>query len=113
MSFFRVSLFVFGLVTVLYLLSFYLSLHLPSLEKLSPYESGFEPFLDARLRFDALYWKVALLYLVFDLELVFLFPYGALQAYYQSLAALLSLLFFLVVITLAFLYEYRLGALNF
>lgn len=53
MSFFWISLFVLGLVTVLYLASFYLSLHAPSLEKLSPYESGFEPFEDARLRFDA------------------------------------------------------------
>lgn len=112
MSFLFISGFVLFLVTLLYFLSFFLSIHSPSFEKLSPYESGFEPFLDARFKFDILYWKIALLYLIFDLELIFLFPFGAIISFFNSFFALLALLFFLVVITLAFFYEYKKGALS-
>lgn len=112
MSFFLISLLVLLIVSLLYLISFWASMKRGSFEKLSPYESGFEPTNDARIKFDILYWKIALLYLIFDLELLFLFPYGAIISYLHSLLALYTLILFLAIITLAFLYEYLRGALS-
>jgi NADH-quinone oxidoreductase subunit A len=77
MAFLSASIFVAFVLTLLYLVSFWVSLKRGSIEKLSPYESGFEPTKDARIQFDIIFWRVALLYLIFDLELLFLFPYGS------------------------------------
>jgi len=60
--------------------SLYLSVSSRNLEKLSVYECGFDPYQDARLKFDIIYYLVAILFLVFDLELMFLFPFAAVMA---------------------------------
>jgi NADH-quinone oxidoreductase subunit A len=52
---------------------------------LTAYESGFEPLGDARMKFDIIYWIIGLLYLVFDLEIIFLFPFGAIIPHVDSL----------------------------
>jgi NADH-quinone oxidoreductase subunit A len=83
----------------------------PYAEKLSAYECGFEPFDDARRRFDVRFYLVAILFIIFDLEVAFLFPWAV------SLGAIgmfgfLSMLGFLAVLTIGFIYEWRKGALQ-
>jgi NADH-quinone oxidoreductase subunit A len=83
----------------------------PDTAKLSPYECGFEPFDDARIRFDVRYYLVAILFIIFDLEVAFLFPWAV------SLADLgafgfWSMVVFLAVLTIGFVYEWRKGALE-
>jgi NADH-quinone oxidoreductase subunit A len=80
-------------------------------EKLSAYECGFEPFDDARRRFDVRYYLVAILFIIFDLEVAFLFPWAV------SLSAIgwfgfLSMVGFLAVLTVGFIYEWCKGALE-
>src|SRR5262249_14370227 len=65
-----------GLATVRIAASFVLARQRPNSEKLSPYECGFEPFEDARMRFDVRYYLVAILFIIFDLEVAFLFPWA-------------------------------------
>jgi NADH-quinone oxidoreductase subunit A len=83
----------------------------PDAEKLSPYECGFEPFADARSKFDVRYYLVSILFIIFDLEVAFLFPWAA------SLGAIglfgfWSMVVFLGVLTVGFIYEWRKGALE-
>jgi hypothetical protein len=63
------------ILTLLYLLNFFISISSKDEEKLSTYECGFEPlYTNARVKFDILYWIIGILYLIFDLELIFIFP---------------------------------------
>ncbi len=83
----------------------------PDPEKLSPYECGFEAFEDARLKFDVRYYLVAILFIIFDLEIAFLFPWAvALDG--LGLTALLAMAFFLLLLVVGFIYEWRKGALQ-
>ncbi len=83
----------------------------PDPEKLSPYECGFEAFEDARLKFDVRYYLVAILFIIFDLEIAFLFPWAvALDG--LGLTALLAMSFFLLLLVVGFIYEWRKGALQ-
>jgi NADH:ubiquinone oxidoreductase subunit 3 (subunit A) len=80
-------------------------------EKLSAYECGFDPFDDARARFDIRFFLVALLFLVFDLEVSFLFPWSVcLSSVSQS--GFWSIIAFLLVLTVGFVYEWQKGALE-
>ena len=83
----------------------------PDPEKLSAYECGFEPFDDARRRFDVRFYLVAILFIIFDLEVAFLFPWavslGEIGAF-----GFASMMGFLGVLTVGFLYEWRKGALD-
>ncbi len=83
----------------------------PDKEKLSAYECGFTPFEDARVRFDVRFYLVAILFIIFDLEVAFLFPW-AISLSSIGLAGYLSMLFFLFVLTVGFLYEWKKGALD-
>jgi NADH-quinone oxidoreductase subunit A len=83
----------------------------PYPEKVSPYECGFEPFEDARHRFDVRYYLVAILFIIFDLEVAFLFPW-AVSLSDIGLFGFLSMLAFLGVLTVGFIYEWRKGALD-
>ncbi len=83
----------------------------PDSEKLSPYECGFEPFDDSRGRFDVRFYLVALLFIVFDLEVAFLFPW-AVSLGDIGLFGFWSMIFFLVILTVGFIYEWRKGALE-
>lgn len=67
---------IIGLGLLLLFASLYLSVSSRNLEKLSVYECGFDPYSDARLKFDIIYYLVAILFLIFDLELIFLFPFA-------------------------------------
>ncbi len=83
----------------------------PYAEKLSAYECGFEPFDDARRRFDVRYYLVAILFIIFDLEVAFLFPW-AVSLSDIGLFGLLSMVGFLGVLTVGFVYEWCKGALD-
>jgi NADH-quinone oxidoreductase subunit A len=84
---------------------------LPDKEKLSAYECGFEPFDDARRKFDIRFYLVAILFIIFDLEVAFLFPW-AISLNETGVLGLLSMLMFLGVLTIGFVYEWRKGALE-
>ncbi len=83
----------------------------PYPEKVSPYECGFEPFDDARRRFDVRFYLVAILFIIFDLEVAFLFPW-AVSLSHIGLFGFFSMLGFLAVLTVGFVYEWRKGALD-
>jgi NADH-quinone oxidoreductase subunit A len=83
----------------------------PDAEKLSPYECGFEAFEDARMKFDVRYYLVAILFILFDLEIAFLFPW-AVALGEIGLHGFLSMMLFLAILVVGFFYEWRKGALD-
>lgn len=83
----------------------------PNSEKQSPYECGFEPFEDARMKFDVRYYLIAILFIIFDLEIAFLFPWAvALEEI--GMAGFWAMMIFLGVLVIGFIYEWRKGALE-
>ena len=83
----------------------------PDPEKLSPYECGFEAFEDARMKFDVRYHLVAILFILFDLEIAFLFPW-AVVLNEIGLFGFLSMMVFLAILVVGFVYEWMKGALE-
>lgn len=83
----------------------------PHAEKLSPYECGFEAFEDARMRFDVRYYLVAILFIIFDLEIAFLFPWAVVYREI-GLAAIVGMAVFLGILVVGFVYEWKKGALE-
>ncbi len=83
----------------------------PDSEKLSPYECGFEAFEDARMKFDVRYYLVAILFIIFDLEIAFLFPW-AVVLNEIGLFGFLSMMVFLAILVVGFVYEWMKGALE-
>ena len=80
-------------------------------QKLSPYERGFEPYEDARMRFDVRYYLVAILFIVFDLEIAFLFPWAVALARIGAFG-LIAMGIFLGILVVGFIYEWKKGALE-
>ena len=99
------------LALAMILASFVLARQSPNSEKLSPYECGFEPFEDARVRFDVRYYLVAILFIIFDLEVAFLFPW-AVSLGDIGVFGFWSMIVFLAVLTVGFIYEWNKGALE-
>jgi len=83
----------------------------PDPEKLSPYECGFEAFEDARMKFDVRYYLVAILFILFDLEIAFLFPWATVINDI-GFAGFLAMMVFLGILTVGFVYEWMKGALE-
>ena len=79
--------------------------------KLSPYECGFDPFEDARIPFDVRYYLVAILFIIFDLEIAFLFPW-AVSLNKIGIAGIVAMGIFLLVLVIGFIYEWNKGALE-
>jgi len=80
-------------------------------DKLSPYECGFEAFEDSRMKFDVRYYLVAILFIIFDLEIAFLFPWAvSLDA--VGTFGLIAMAIFLAVLVVGFVYEWKKGALE-
>ena len=79
--------------------------------KLSPYECGFDEFEDARIPFDVRYYLVAILFIIFDLEIAFLFPW-AIALKFIGPIGLISMIVFLCVLVIGFIYEWNKGALE-
>lgn len=102
------GIFFFSIVVILIpLLSNYLIQKIETKEKLSSYECGFEPFDTARSKFEIKFYLVAILFIIFDLEVAYLFPWCLIFNPFNFIV-----LFFLVVLTIGFVYEYTKGALD-
>ncbi len=100
-----------GLSLVMVLGSMVVARQKPDPEKLSAYECGFDAFDDARLRFDVRFYLVTLLFIIFDLEVAFLFPW-AISLGSIGLFGFWSMMVFLGLLTVGFIYEWRKGALE-
>ena len=83
----------------------------PDSEKLSPYECGFEAFEDARMKFDVRYYLVAILFILFDLEIAFLFPWAVVLEEI-GMFGFVSMVIFLGILVVGFIYEWMKGALE-
>ena len=83
----------------------------PDSEKLSPYECGFEAFEDARMKFDVRYYLVAILFILFDLEIAFLFPW-AIALKQIGPVGFWAMMIFLAILVVGFVYEWKKGALD-
>src|ERR671939_1009686 len=90
-------------------LGFLLGPRRPDAAKNSPYECGFEAFEDARMKFDVRYYLVAILFILFDLEIAFLFPWATVVNEI-GLAGFISMMLFLAILTVGFIYEWMKGA---
>jgi NADH-quinone oxidoreductase subunit A len=88
-----------------------LGVHRPDSEKLSPYECGFEAFEDARMKFDVRYYLVAILFILFDLEIAFLFPW-AIVLQEIGFFGFMAMMVFLGILVVGFIYEWKKGALE-
>ena len=100
-----------ALSVVLFLLSFFLAVSSGDPEKLSAYECGFNPFEDARSQFDIRFYLVAILFIIFDLEISFLFPWALTLKSVGGLG-FWSMMMFLFILTVGFVYEWQKGALE-
>ena len=93
------------------LVNFFVSPSNPDPEKLSAYECGFEAFGDSRMEFDVRFYLVAILFIIFDLEIAFLFPW-AISLGKIGLFGFISMMIFLFILTVGFIYEWKKGALD-
>ena len=93
------------------ILNFLFSPKNPDPEKLSAYECGFEPFSDSRMEFDVRFYLVAILFIIFDLEIAFLFPWAISLGNIGALG-FWSMMIFLFILTIGFIYEWKKGALD-
>jgi NADH-quinone oxidoreductase subunit A len=100
-----------GIAGALVIAPFLVAIRNPDIEKVSAYECGFAAFDDARMKFDVRFYLVCLLFIIFDLEIAFLFPWAA--AFRDlGLFGFWSMMIFLAVLTIGFVYEWRKGALE-
>ena len=100
-----------GLSVGFIVLNFLFSPKNPDPEKLSAYECGFEAFGDSRMEFDVRFYLVAILFIIFDLEIAFLFPW-AISLGKIGIIGFWSMMIFLLILTIGFIYEWKIGALD-
>jgi NADH-quinone oxidoreductase subunit A len=100
---------IFGVVPVI--AGFLLGPHRPETAKLSPYECGFEAFEDSRMKFDVRYYLVAILFIIFDLEIAFLFPWAIILDEI-GVFGFIAMMIFLAILVIGFIYEWKRGALE-
>jgi NADH-quinone oxidoreductase subunit A len=113
-QYFPVLLFIvfgLGLGGLLLALGNFVAPNRPDPEKLSPYECGFEAFEDARMKFDVRYYLVAILFILFDLEIAFLFPWAVVLPDI-GFFGFASMMIFLLILIIGFVYEWKKGALE-
>ena len=96
---------------IILLLSYVLAIQNPESEKLSTYECGFEPYEDARLQFDIKFYLIAILFIVFDIETVFIYPW-CVSISQLDLIGFWSVIDFVIELGIGLFYVWRLGALN-
>ena len=113
-NYFSILIFLFialGLSIGFIVINFLFSPKNPDPEKLSAYECGFEPFQDSRMEFDVRFYLVAILFIIFDLEIAFLFPW-AISLGNIGILGFTSMMIFLFILTVGFIYEWKKGALD-
>lgn len=89
---------------IIFILSYALAVQNPDSEKISAYECGFEPFEDARNKFDVRFYIVAILFIIFDVEVIYLFPWS-ISLYVIGFQGFWVMILFLIILTIGFLYE--------
>jgi NADH-quinone oxidoreductase subunit A len=99
------------LALVIIFLSYLIVFQQSDSEKISAYECGFQPFEEARSKFNIKFYLVAILFIIFDLEIMFLFPWSV-SLFILGLDGFWSMCFFLFILTLGFIYEWKKGALD-
>ena len=100
---------IFGLVPMI--LGRLVAPHRPDSDKLAPYECGFEAFEDSRMKFDVRYYLVAILFIIFDLEIAFLFPWAVVLKQI-GMFGFTAMVIFLAILVVGFIYEWKKGALE-
>ena len=100
-----------GLGIVLLVIGMLVGPRRPEADKLSPYECGFEAFEDARMQFDVRYYLLAILFIIFDLEIAFLFPWAVVFKQI-GIIALIEMALFLLLLVIGFAYVWKKGALE-
>ena len=100
-----------GLGLILLLAAAIIAIRNPDPEKVSAYECGFNSFDDARMKFDVRFYLVSILFIIFDLEIAFLFPW-AISLGNIGLLGFVSMIIFLFILTIGFIYEWKKGALD-
>lgn len=115
-NYFPILLFIFvagGIGIAPILLGMVVAPHAPDIHKNSPYECGFEAFEDARMKFDVRYYLVAILFILFDLEIAFLFPWAiVLKSGVIGTGGFIAMMLFLAILVIGFIYEWKKGALE-
>lgn len=106
---FLIFSFIFGIIPVI--IGSLLAPKNPNKEKLSQYECGFEPFDDSRMKFNVKFYFVGILFIIFDLEIAFLFPW-AVCIDFIDLSGFIAMGIFLLILTIGFIYEWKKGALE-
>lgn len=99
------------LILILFFLSFFLTPRIYDEEKISIYECGFSPYGDTRIRFEVKFYLVGILFIIFDLELTFLFPW-VIIFYNLSFFSIFIMFFFLIILFIGFVYELTTGSLD-
>lgn len=107
----KYAFFCLSLVLILFFLSFFLVPRIYDEEKISIYECGFSPYGDSRTRFEVKFYLVAILFILFDLELTFLFPW-IIVFFSLHFFGIFIMFFFLIVLFLGFVYELTTGSLD-
>lgn len=97
--------------TIMILIPTILAKHRPDVAKNSPYECGFEPFSNPRNKFDVRFYLVAILFIIFDIEIMFLFPW-AIALGKIGMFGFFAMMLFLLILTIGFIYEWKKGALD-
>lgn len=99
------------LVLIIFGLSIILMYRNYNMEKVSAYECGFQPFEDTRNRFDVKFYLVAILFIIFDIEIIYLFPWalGIDEIFFEGI---ISMILFIYILTIGFIYEWKKGALD-
>ncbi len=100
-----------GFGGILFILGYFLGPNSPDEAKQSPYECGFDVFEDARIQFDVRYYLIAILFIIFDLEIAFFFPW-AVALREIGMVGFWAMMLFLAVLVVGFIYEWRKGALE-
>ena len=103
--------FVTFLSFVLFILSYFLVAGDTYFEKISAYECGFEPFEDTRVKFDVRFYLVGILFLVFDIEVMFMYPWVVCFALHTAIS-FVTMFLFLLILVIGFIYEWQKGALD-
>ena len=107
-----ILLFIFTIISFIFIFASYIFVFQDiDKEKMSPYECGFQPFEDTRNKFNIKYYLLAILFIVFDLELIFMLPW-VLTLNFLDLYSYYLMLLFLIILTIGFIYEWTSGALE-
>ena len=104
--------FCFIVSLLLFSISFFFVYQANDIEKISSYECGFNPFSDSRVKFEVRFYLIGILFIIFDLEITFLLPWLFIVSKHMTLESGISMCFFILLLTVGFVYEFIKGALD-